>query len=99
MNYTPHQVNTDNHFYNFAEGLPQGNEKECTARVFCLAAKRYGSWSLSQDELDAVDSKGSFRFNGLEDWFDFESGKAHGTTRPNNKFFGRLIMLGLVKDD
>lgn len=94
---SPDSIKTDDHFWNFAEygGLQKACEKETTARVFCLAAQKLGRWDLSQEELDAEDSKGSFHWNGtLEIWFDELE---NGCFRPNHMFFGRLLSIGLVK--
>lgn len=58
---TPDLIDTNNHYW---DGF--GNyETEVSARFFVRAAKKTGSWTVSKDQLDAEEPKGSYRFNKL----------------------------------
>ena len=87
---SPEEVTTDDHWFNFCDGLQNSKERECSCRIYAIAAKRHGRWDLSQDELDAVDSMGSFLFNGLDvlDWFEYNSETERW--RPTCIYFGRI---------
>jgi len=91
----PNEVKTDKHFWNFAEGLKHGCEIEKAARVFCLAAKKAGRWDMTQKELDAGDSNGSFLWH-TSNFSQLVENKDNRYT-PTNEFFGRLLKIGLVE--
>lgn len=61
MNITPSMIDTSDHFWDSFGKL----EREVSARLFCIAAKLKGGWTLTISELNAQDKWGRFRFNGL----------------------------------
>ena len=92
---TPDKVKTDDgHWYNFCDGLKHCCEKEATCRLYAQTAKKHGRWDLTQSELDAEDSSGSFWFNSLDDlgWFV----KKGSRWTPTATYFGKLISCGKV---
>jgi len=97
IDISPSKVNmSDGHWFNFCDNMQHGMEKEVTCRLFATTAKKYGRWDLTQKELDAEDSSGSFHFNGLDDadWFKLKGKK----WTPTKKYFGQLISCGRLKN-
>lgn len=92
MNIQPEQVVTNKHYFDVAGR----SETEDTCRVFMVAAKRYGRFELTQEELDEVESNGSFLWNGAVDRGYFEQLES-GHYKPTQKLMGNLISGGYVE--
>ncbi len=67
----PSMIDTVEHWWNAFDNC----ETEVSAKLFTRACAKKGEWEVTQEELNAEDSKGTFRFNWLLD-VDGRSGRS-----------------------